>query len=444
VVTETPPDPARVTGPLTGERPPWGAPDTDLAPRGYVLEEYAIEGTARAFQLLGEPTPDGRWEVAEYARAPYRTRLLVLRPARADDANGTVVVTWQNVSAGYESRAPASGEVYDGYAWVGVSAQEVGLYGFPLGMERMASRRSLPLVEHDPERYRDLHHPGDQIALDLFTQAGRALAPDRQRAHDVDPLGGLAVERLIAAGGSQSAMRLATYLNAIHPTARVFDAFLLSVWEARAPRPEEGVLPMGVRTALRSDVATPTVVVNSEFESTHLARVPCFDTEWLRIWEVAGTPHGNARSQLDEPDRRGRVANPLRWAPVHDAALRALQRWLVDGVPAPRQLRIEIDPGPPLRIATDDAGNACGGIRLPELVMPTATYQGVAMGTGRPPLFGAATPFSDDELRARYSSRAEYEAGWKRAVDALVDSGALRPEDAPAMRDRVADVPLPC
>jgi hypothetical protein len=113
-------------------------------------------------------------------------------------------------------------------------------------------------------------------------------------------------------------------------------------------------------------------------------------------------------------------------------------------VPAPRQPRIEMDPGPPLRIATDDAGNARGGVRLPELVMPTATYQGTAMGTGRLPLFGAATPFTDDELRARYRDRAEYEAGWNCAVDALVDSGALRPEDAPEMRARVADVHLPC
>jgi hypothetical protein len=354
-----------------------------------------------------------------------------------------VVVGWQNVSAGYESSAPASGEVYEGHAWVGISAQEVGLYGFPTGMERMASRRALPLLEHDPERYGDLHHPGDQAAFDLFTQAGRALGPSRDREHDVDPLGGLPVERLVAAGGSQSAMRLATYLNAIHPTERVFDAFLLSVWEARAPRPEEGVLPMGVRTALRTDQATPVMVVNSEFESTHLAQVPCVDTEWLRVWEVAGTPHGNARRHLDEPDRRGRVANPLRWAPVHDAALRALHRWVRDGTPAPRQPRIEMDPGPPLRIATDDAGNARGGIRLPELEVPTATYQGVAMGTGRPPLFGAATPFTDDELRARYASRADYERGWNDAVDALVASGALRPEDAPAMRARVVDVALP-
>lgn len=437
------PAPACVTGPITGDRPPAGAPDVDLAARGYVLEEYAIEGTARAFQMLGDPTPDGRWSVAEYARAPYRTRLLVLRPARPTDANGTVVVGWQNVSAGYEGGAPSDGEIYEGYAWVGVSAQEVGLYGFPAGMERMASRRGLPLLEHDPERYGDLHHPGDQAAFDIFTQAGCALAPDRTREHDVDPLGGIAVERLVAAGGSQSAMRLATYLNTVHPIEHVFDGFLLSVWEARAPRPEEGVLPMGVRTAIRTDTPTPVVVVNSEFESTHLAQVPCVDTEWLRVWEVAGTPHGNARRHLDEPDRRGRVANRLRWAPVHDAALRALHQWLADGTPAPHQPRIAMDPGPPLRIAVDDVGNARGGIRLPELEVPTATYRGVAMGTGRLPLFGAATPLADDDLRARYPSRAAYEREWDAAVDALVTSGALRPDDASSMRERVAEVRLP-
>jgi hypothetical protein len=185
------------------------------------------------------------------------------------------------------------------------------------------------------------------------------------------------------------------------------------------------------------------VIVNSEFESTHLAQVPCFDTEWLRVWEVAGTPHGNARSRLDEADRRGRVANRLRHAPVHDAALRALQRWLADGIPAPHQPRIEMDPGPPLRIATDDDGNARGGIRLPEMEAPVAMYRGAAMATGRPPLFGAATPFTDDDLRTRYANRADYEQRWNTAVDALLTTGALRSEDAPAMRDRVAEVTLP-
>ncbi len=436
-------EPARVVGPITGDRTPSGAPAVDLAARGYLVEEYVLEGSAGGHHLVGDPPDpiDGRWRVEEFARAPFRTRLLVVRPERADDFNGSVVVNWQNVSAGFEQGAPTGGECYEGYAWVGVSAQEVGLYGFPTGLERMASRRGLPLLDDDPERYGDLVHPGDPASFDIFTHAGRALAPDRDG--DLDPLGGLPVRRLLATGGSQSAMRLTTYLNAFHPSSRVFDGFLLSVWEARAPRPEEGVLPMGVRTALRTDTPTPVIVVNSEFESTHLAQVPCVDTEWLRVWEVAGTPHGTTRSLGGQPDRRGRVPNPLRWAPVHDAALRAMHRWLADGVPAPHQPRIEMDDGPPLRIARDDTGNARGGIRLPELEMATAAYQGVAMGTGHLPLFGAAKSFDDETLRSRYASRAEYEHGWNDAVDRLVASGALRPEDAPVTRARAAGVRLP-
>ena len=53
------------------------------------------------------------------------------------------------------------------------------------------------------------------------------------------------------------------------------------------------------------------------------------------------------------------------------------------------------------------------------------------MGTGRPPLFGAARPFADEELRRLYPSRAEFTRRWDAAVDALVATGALRPEDAP-------------
>jgi hypothetical protein len=322
-----------------------------------------------------------------------------------------------------------------------VSAQEVGIYGFPVGMERFGTRNARPLAEHDPERYGSLHHPGDPGSFDIFTQAGRAVGP--ARAGTVDPLGGLDVRRVVAMGGSQSAMRLVAYLNAFHPTARVFDGFLLSVWEGRAPRPEEGLMPMGVRTSIRTDVPTPVIVVNSEFEAPHLAQLPITDAEHLRVWEVAGTPHGVARAHDDRPDARGRVVNRLSYRPVHDAALRALHRWLADGVAAPAQPRIEFDAGGRPTILRDPLGNALGGIRLPELEAPTHEYRGAAFGTGRAPLFGSARPFTAEQLRERYPARAAFEARWHAAVDALVASGALRSEDAPDMKDRATTVDLP-
>lgn len=436
-----------VIGPVVGSRPPWGAPRTDLAARGYLVEEYQIEGSVVAYELAPgtSATIDGRWDAQEAGDAGYRTRILVVRPERAERFNGTVVVNWQNVSAGFESGGPSGDEIFDGYAWVGVSAQEVGIYGFPMGMNRFGRADARPLVEHDPERYGSLQHPGDQGSFDIFDQAGRAVGPDRST--DVDPMGGLEVQHVIAAGGSQSAMRLAAHLNAVHPLTRVFDGFLLAVWEGWAPRPEEGSMVTGVRTAIRADQDVPVVVVNSEFEAPALAVLPMADTDTSalgdhRVWEVTGTPHGVARSRDDRPDSRGWVVNRLSYAPVHEAALRALHRRLADGVPVPSQPRIAFDAGPPLTIRRDDFGNAVGGIRLPELEAPTHEYRGMAFGSGRPPLFGAARPFSEDALRALYPNRSAFVAEWNGAVDALVDTGALRPEDADPMKAR-ADTMAP-
>jgi hypothetical protein len=297
-----------------------------------------------------------------------------------------------------------------------------------------------PLVDADPERYGTLQHPGDRGSFDIFTQAGRAVGS--KRSTDVDPLGGLDVRRVIAAGASQSAMRLAAYHNAVHPAAGEFDAFLLAVWEGRAPRLEEGAVAMGVRTTLRTDQATPVVVVNSEFEAKNLAALGTVDTDHLRVWEVAGTPHAVVRGS-DGADHDGWGLNRLSYAPVHDAALRATHRWLAEGVSPVSQPRIGSEPGAPPKLRRDQYGNVVGGIRLPELAAPTHEYRGMSFGTGRAPLFGAARRLPDDVLVALYPTRATYLDRWHAAVDALVASGALRPEDAPEMHARGETVVLP-
>jgi hypothetical protein len=51
-------------------------------------------------------------------------------------------------------------------------------------------------------------------------------------------------------------------------------------------------------------------------------------------------------------------------------------------------------------------------------------------------MFGASQPFTDDELRSLYPSREAFVQRWTDAVDDLVASGALRPEDAGAMEAR--------
>ena len=210
-----------VTGPVSGGN---GVPVVfahttfDLATVGYTQEEFFLAGTADAYTPTAELTSDGKWSVAPSSQAEYVTRIVVDRPIESRDFNGSVVVEWLNVSGG----ADASPDwihmhnelIREGYAWVGVSAQAVGLEAL-----------KLPPGEPpfgDPVRYASLTHPGDSYSYDMFSQAGQAVRDDAATM-----LGGLQPERVIAVGESQSAGRLVTYINAAHPVVEVYDGFLV-------------------------------------------------------------------------------------------------------------------------------------------------------------------------------------------------------------------------
>jgi hypothetical protein len=421
---------------VTGARPPAGAPSRDLAAAGYTCEEFLLEGTTVAYrhgELAGSYT-GGRWEAEEYGEADYRTRILVVRPTRDDAFNGTVLLNWQNVSAGFELGSASDDEFYRGYAWVGVSAQEIGLYGSPWGAGVRGRSAGRGLIDTDPDRYGELSHPGDAGSFEIFGQA--ALAVGTQRAGEgSDPLGGLAVRRVVALGGSQSAMRLVSYFNGVHARHRTIDGAVLTVWEGRAPRLDDGPVSTGRRTVLRDDLDVPVVIVNSEFEATVDAGVGLDDRDRLRIWEVTGTPHGNRRRVLP-PSESGWQANPLSHAPVQRAAIRGMHDWLAAGRPVPSQPRIARSgdgTGPLLR---DELGNAVGGIRLPELAAPIGAYRGMSQRTGQPALFGGYQAFTAQIVADLYGGPEGYLDRWDTAVTALVADGALLQVDAEEYRAR--------
>src|SRR5881397_2997100 len=103
-------------------------------------------------------------------------------------------------------------------AWVGVSAQAVGVEGGGGILPGI----DLHLKQVNPARYGSLVHPGDTFSYDMFSQAGQAI----RRSPDV-LLGGLRPKQLLAVGESQSAHRLVTYIDAVHPGAGIYDGFLV-------------------------------------------------------------------------------------------------------------------------------------------------------------------------------------------------------------------------
>jgi hypothetical protein len=439
---------ATVTGPITGGT--YGVPFNPLPPDlaetyGYVESEFFVAGEAVAYAPAAALTADGRWTVTETAAAPYTTRLLVRRPVDPAAFNGTVVVEWLNVTSGMDSDAffgQANVELLrSGYAWVGVSAQSVGVMGggMRIPIEGFDARA---LREWDPARYGTLAHPGDAHSYAIFTQAAQILrAPG-----DVDPLDGLEPEVVLATGESQSASRLVTYIDAIHRREQVFDGYLVhSRGSTGAPLNAEPASASPAGTTIRDDVDVPVMLVQMETDVLWLgsfaARQP--DTDRVRTWEVAGTAHAD-RTTLAHGLRSGAVWNPggavdlsALCGAINDGpqtyairrAIDALDRWVRDDQAPPSAPPIEVADG---AIVRDELGIARGGVRLPAVEAPVATI------TGDPPpdssiicsLFGSSTPLPADVLAARYPQPGDYGEAVERSASRAVDAGLLLPDDA--------------
>jgi hypothetical protein len=348
---------------------------------GYEQDEFFLKGEATRYRLAAETalTFDGRWQAEPAGSGPFKTRIIVLRPSDPSSFNGTVLLNWNNVSGGFDAWGGGAHEtaLAEGFAYVGVTAQRVGIEGFADNPQGVAA--------WDPERYGTLSIPSDDFSYDIFTQAALAVGP--RRTGKVDPMGGLEVRKLIAGGGSQSAARLATYINAIQPLTNAIDGFLLTVYFGFGTPLEVGdtVLipgtPEGARLfrrethLLRNDLTVPVMVVNSESETPWCATIRQPDTDRSRWWEVAGSVHGSPDTLRDLSRRLGRdlgielpteaMAFHASTHPVSDAAVHHMHSWLDGGSPPPAQPQIDVSGDPP-QIVRDKDGIARGGIRLPQ------------------------------------------------------------------------------
>ena len=460
-----------IEGPVTGGKgtPTIAATTFDLAAVGYRQEEYFLSGTATAFTATGALATDGAWSVAPGASALFKTRVVIWRPNDPARFNGTVVVEWLNVSGGADA-APDwiflhKHAIREGMAWVGVSAQQVGVVG---GTTILRTPSTRGLTTLDPERYASLVHPGDSFSYDIFTQAGLALrqpadaagAGGSSGAPAVRPLGELAIERLIAIGESQSAFRLTTYINAVDPIARVYDGYLVhargGAGAALAEEPQTAIAAP-LPTFFRADLRVPVLCVEAETDLVMLGYLPArqADGERFRLWEMAGTAHADVytiRVGAIDDGRRSPAELAAAWAPtaaavpgmsfakpinsgpqhwVLNAALHHLERWLEDGTPPPVAPRLETVAGPPPSFALDEHGNARGGIRTPHLDVPTATLSGLGQeGAGFARLFGTTAPFDAAKLAALYPSKSAYLEAFARATRAAVSAGFILEADA--------------
>jgi acetyl esterase/lipase len=436
----------------------------DVAPLGYQVDEFFISGTATSYRLAGKATEDGKWDAVPAGTAPYRTRIVVVRPSDRAKFSGTAVVEWLNVSGGLD--VPVDWNITHrevlrrGHAYVAVSAQVAGI----------ESRQGLmgpgvgALKKANPERYGHLKHPGDAYSFDIFSQAGRLV----KDAAASKVLGPLVPQRMLAIGESQSAFYLTTYATAVDPIAKVYDGILVhSRFGAAAPLDGASMLAavMGPAKAvkMRPDLRVPVLTVVTESDvlgwpplgGSHAARQP--DADRLRVWEVAGTAHADnyvfsvgfidsgslpveklAAAYAPASEALGRkLDRPMNFAPQHhyvvQAALWQLDRWVKTGKAAPSAPPLKLTEEKSPNLVTDANGLAEGGLRTPWVDVPTAVLSGAGsmVGSGKP--FDAAT------LKRLYpGGRAEYIKKFEASLDAAIGAGFILPEDKQEIMKLVA------
>ena len=413
----------QVTGPIpyvalgtADHNYPFLATDMNLASRGYVEEEFFYSGTANRYNAQS-PNATGPAPTADIVSSgnPYKTRMMVRRPIDPAKFNGVLIAEWTNVTSLMDTPQVwfrnHEQMMRDGYAYVGIAAQNLHIAAVPNGLRNWS-----------PLRYGTLDIANDDLSYDVFAQGVQA-------ARSVPAvMAGLNVRRVIATGVSQSATRLAVYANAIHPRDPIVD----------------GVQPIIGGQRIREDLTIPVMKVLSEVEfpgGQTTNRQP--DTERFRTWWVTGTSHSENHMRvtsyaiylrdLSNPSLADICTLPTRsripFHYVEAAAIDAMVKWIEQGVPPAHSPLPEYLSLSPPRVARDAYGNALGGIHLASFAVPTATSTGQNTGGGNCSLYGVHIPFDTATLASLYPSHEGYVQAVTAAAEQNVRDGFLLKED---------------
>jgi hypothetical protein len=444
---------------------PYSSTVDDLGKYSYVEEEYFVEGTANRYT-----TPQMATGTVVDNGHHYKSRVIVRRPARAASFNGTVVVEWVNVTPGHDLDIDWL-QAHDywmrtGYAWIGVSAQRVGVEA--LKVWNASRYGTLDVADGGSIT-------NDDLSYDIFAQVAQAV----RHPGSVSLLPGFRVERIFATGHSQSAGRLGTYVNSIHQIAPVFDAIVLHGGGGR------------VRDDLTSVKVFKLLAETDVINSQAAVRQP--DTANFRSWEVTGDSHVDRQFTLSSQKLSRRDGNPqapgstgargggrgtaaaasggaragspqapntpsagsgldlpagvvmgtntsscdrapyshVPFYHVMSAAFDHLVRWVKDGTPPPAAPKIQTSQdGPPGVVVRDAHGNGLGGIRLAELAAPTGINSGQNSGPGFCRLFGSHYDFDGPTLAGLYPTHESYVAAVRNITEQNLKAGYVLTADA--------------
>lgn len=468
----------------------WQTTPIDLEEYGYVEEEYYISGNANVYEAI----PHSDYETRVLRSGDYTTRILVRRPINMKKAfSGDVAVEIMNMTAQFDVPfdwgAMWEKIVADGDVWVGVTgkpnvipalqsfdAERYAEMSFdnPLPPEEQTCGTFPGAPSYNPNSSR-LYENG--LAYDMFSQLGALV---RSNSED-NPLFGAGHERhkrekvrnVFLIGESQSAFYLVRYYKWITPRAvlpsgkPVFDGYLgqdaINFGRSLGVDLNQCDPNLAADDPQRHMPARRQPFVGESSEGIY-PRNPEFPTNvntpngkrWF--WVLTGVSHEN-QWMFDVDPRAEDIeaavpefafphvdCGPEKPEPgfdmVEPALYEHLKRWAEDGRQAP--------PAAPDLVVDENGdyvrdadGNVLGGLRLPELQVPAATYIGGFLLSRENNCLDNIIPFSQSRLDELYSSHNDYVRKYRKATNDLVKEGFVLRMTAKEMIERAEGRPIP-
>jgi hypothetical protein len=463
-----PTNPVSVTLPPEGQGDPFvpGARLVTDLKQNYVEEEFLVSGAATVYTYNDPPDPTVIIPLQE--DVPYTTRIIVRRPVNAQHFKGTVVIEWWNSTAGFDT-APVwdpSAEFYarEGWIYVGVTNSTTSL-GFLVGGCRLFGI----LPPTCGTRYATLSMPENGQAYEMVSQIANLLKGDSSD-NPLPP--GFDVERIFHAGQSQQGGSMVTYATAFHfpvndgyfvqaaSSARPINFGPACGAEGSPPYPDCTPRLQGDDRRVRTDLPVPVyrAMTETDMGGVITGNSRQEDTETFRYYETAGTAHVTVHlgteivPGLFLEDACLLPLNTLADGPVfgsylYNAMWQNMEDQVRDGTDPPHGDLIEVVDD---EIVRDEFGNAKGGIRLPIMNVPLATYTGRNVVDPSLPGFlqpllnlfcrlaGTAVPLDDATLDELYPNHGQYVSAVAHEIKRLRDEGFLLQQDAQIIHLRAA------
>lgn len=438
----------------------------DLQKYGYIEEEFFVGGAANVYQET-----DGGLGLVHEA-VPYKTRLIVRRPADPSKFSGRVYFDILNATQNYDIE-DLWHRIYiwcmeQGHGYVGITSKPVNVQSLKqYDYERYRSLNwASPETVPQPAPCTDGEIPGTEEGMiwDMIGQTATAIRSGRAGAL----FGGEEVRYLCLTGQSQSGFYLNTFIahfdRYMEDAAgqRLFDGYMNIVGVPFERELRQGISKKRFSLKPRRDLVSgvPLIMISSEGDMELFSKregwaqtklpVDCDTREnKCRYYEVAGAPHTDVDCAILSGDaeviRTGRA--PMRV----DSSLRAmmnnfplaeyicgflekLHTWRVEGTAPATCPRFERDSNGGLR--RDAHQNVCGGFRTPYVDLPVASFRGYGefangdIAGGRIELHESEAAFDRRLLELEEALNAQLAEGWltKGAVSRMLQAERNRRE----------------